>query len=124
MANRNIPLVSELSGRSKLSTFFRQRERSAKSNGEVGEKSSTKVWEEPNGRKCDVAINDERVYLQDRTRYYIEEARRAIGYALLDKSMKNRNGYIEWMDNVVYLLTEAAKCRDNAHKEPWHLTLY
>jgi hypothetical protein len=63
--------------------------------------------------------NETRYELQDSTRYFIEEARRAIGYAMLNYMMKDNAQYLDWMDSATELLVEAVRCREQALTEPW-----
>jgi len=61
--------------------------------------------------------------LQDNTRYYIYEARRALGHAALSYITKEKTQYLGWMENAIDLLLQAEECRAEALKEPWsHLT--
>jgi hypothetical protein len=69
--------------------------------------------------KPQTKLNEARVELQDRTRYYVWEARRAIGYALLSHMQKERHEYLNWMDSANELLMEAVACREASHQEPW-----
>lgn len=68
-----------------------------------------------------LVLNEERQYYQKRTRYYLTEARRAIGHAMLSWMEKEREQYLDWMENATWLLTEADICRQRALQEPWRV---
>lgn len=67
------------------------------------------------------SLNQERRIQHRRTLYYLSEARRALGYAALRRMEKDKEQYLQWMQNATYLLTEASKCRKLALKEPWRI---
>src|SRR5258708_3453379 len=124
MADKYKQLEVRSFNRSSLSAFFRNREGGAGISSEVVKDSSTEGrTEERDGRMphAELKINEERYALQDYTRYYISEARRAIGYALSSKMQKDRRDSIEWWENATGLLMEAAAYREAALREPWRL---
>lgn len=76
--------------------------------------------------KCvqsDATINETRQDLQEETRNLIYEVRRAFGYAAQCYVMRERQQYIDWLENATDLLIAAIECRETARKEPWRLRL-
>lgn len=60
-----------------------------------------------------------RAYYQERTRYWIREARRALSFAEQERVLRDRESYVDWMGNATWLLTEAAAWREIARTIPW-----
>jgi len=67
------------------------------------------------------APNKNRIQLHRRTLYYLSEARRAFGYAALRHMEKDKEQYLQWMENATFLLVEASACRECALQEPWRI---